>query len=228
VPLAAIDKRALLGRFWAEAREGWAFIRHDAATARGMAYVTIVAGLVLVVSMLAPRYAVGLLGVRADDATVLLAPAGAGIVLGAAAMGRLDRRFGREALMSAGLLAAGPLFVALSLARWLGDNAVAPVTGLSGAAAALPVVVVAGAGLGAALTLTMVPAQTVVIERAPAESRGRVFATQLALGNLVSMLPLLGIGSMADRLGIDRVLVLLGVVLVGSWVVLRAGRVAGR
>lgn len=224
LPFSAMDKRVLVGIVWREAKAGWAFIASDHVTARAMAYVTLVATLVLVVSMLAPRFAVGLLGVRADDATVLLAPAGVGIVLGAAVMGRLDRRFGRERLMSAGLLAAGLFFTALAGARWLGDYLFGPALGLAGGTAALPAVVVAAAALGAALTLVMVPAQTVVVERAPADSRGRIFATQLALGNLASVLPLLGIGALADSLGIERVLVLLGLALVGGWAALKGRR----
>ncbi|HEY2594613.1 MAG TPA: hypothetical protein VGK33_11995, partial [Chloroflexota bacterium] len=59
----------------------------------------------------------------------------------------------------------------------------------------------------------MVPAQTLLQERAPVELRGRVFAVQLMLSNFASIIPLLLLGGLADLIGVDVTLVLIGVLI---------------
>src|SRR5207302_7208910 len=59
----------------------------------------------------------------------------------------------------------------------------------------------------------MVPAQTFLQERAPVELRGRVFAVQLMLSNFASILPLLLLGGLADLIGVDKTLVLIGLLI---------------
>ena len=59
----------------------------------------------------------------------------------------------------------------------------------------------------------MVPAQTFLQERAPVELRGRVFAVQLMLSNFASIVPLLLLGGLADVIGVDRTLLLIGLLI---------------
>ena len=59
----------------------------------------------------------------------------------------------------------------------------------------------------------MVPAQTLLQERAPVDLRGRVFAVQLMLSNFASIVPLLLLGGLADLIGADKTLVLIGVLI---------------
>jgi MFS family permease len=67
------------------------------------------------------------------------------------------------------------------------------------------------AGLG--FVSIMVPAQTLLQERAPVELRGRVFAVQLMLSNLASIVPLVLLGGLADLIGVDETLLLIGVLI---------------
>ena len=59
----------------------------------------------------------------------------------------------------------------------------------------------------------MVPAQTYLQERAPVDLRGRVFAVQLMLSNFASIIPLLLLGGLADLIGVDKTLALIGVLI---------------
>ena len=59
----------------------------------------------------------------------------------------------------------------------------------------------------------MVPAQTLLQERAPVDLRGRVFAVQLMLSNFASIVPLLLLGGLADLIGADKTLVLIGMLI---------------
>jgi hypothetical protein len=79
--------------------------------------------------------------------------------------------------------------------------------GLGGLWLILPVIL----GLGLALALVVVPSRTVLQERPPPALRARVIAAQLALSHAASIVPLLLGGTLADHLGIQPVMALLGV-----------------
>jgi MFS family permease len=80
--------------------------------------------------------------------------------------------------------------------------------------------------LGFAYALVNAPAQTILHERAPAEMRGRVFASQLVLANAVSIGPLILIGGVADLYGVSPVLLSIAVLvlLTAAVSVFQAGR----
>src|SRR5205085_10091456 len=65
----------------------------------------------------------------------------------------------------------------------------------------------------------MVPAQTFLQERAPVDLRGRVFAVQLMLSNFASIVPLLLLGGLADVIGVEKTLLLIGVLIAVAGVV---------
>ena len=67
----------------------------------------------------------------------------------------------------------------------------------------LGIVIVAAFVAGLAFVSVVVPSQTIIQERAPAEVRGRVFAVQLVLSNLASVIPLIFLGELADLVGVE-------------------------
>ncbi len=71
------------------------------------------------------------------------------------------------------------------------------------------------AGMGFACII--VPAQTILQERAPVASRARIFAVQLMLGSVASILPLLFIGGIADVIGTTWVFLGLGLVVLAIY-----------
>ena len=70
--------------------------------------------------------------------------------------------------------------------------------------------------LGFMLALVVVPARTVLQESPPPEIRGRVIAAQLALANAAAVIPLLLGGALADQLGLQPVMGMLGALAVGE------------
>jgi MFS family permease len=83
--------------------------------------------------------------------------------------------------------------------------------------------------LGFAYALVNAPAQTVLLERVPVEMRGRVFASQLVLANLVSIGPLILVGTVADLYGVSPVMltIAVAVLIVAAISVFQAGRQGG-
>ncbi|MHB1415041.1 MAG: MFS transporter [Chloroflexota bacterium] len=218
--LQGLDKSALARHVWHDVKEGWQFITSDRRTSLAMLHLTMASALMLIVAMLAPRYVVAALGIRADDAVYVLAPAGLGVLVGTTTMSRLAGRFAKEKMVAAGLLAMGVFILLLSVVRGVADLVLAPALGLLGmhtAVAVVPVVMVFAAVLGLALSLVIIPSQTILMERAPLASRGRIFSVQMVLGNVASVAPLLFIGTMADLFGVNVVIALLAVGIFGIW-----------
>ena len=143
---------------------------------------------------------------------ILLLPGGVGLVLGSILMNRWEGRLNRVGWIAVGLTGLGfglALLGLLSGARVqaTGPGDLAPVVSL-----VLPLIL----ALGFMLVLVIVPARTVLQERPPPEIRGRAIAAQLALANAAAVIPLLLGGALADQLGLQPVMGILGALAVGA------------
>lgn len=231
-PLSTLRRETLFSQIWCEVKEGWSFVTTDRGTSVAMANLTLMSCLMLLMAMLAPRYVVGVLQIRAEDSVYVLAPAGLGVLVGTSLLGRLSLRFEKQRLVQFGLLAMGAGLFAMA---WLDEIAYRVPDVLARAIGLLHLPI--GVGLIPAVMLLMVffgieyafvtvPAQTILMERAPVDSRGRIFAVQLMLGNVATIVPLLFIGGMADLFGIRQVIALVGIsTAVLGWLTMRYGRV---
>jgi len=221
-----LDAREVRRQVWGDIVEGWRFITADRRTSLAMLHLTMASALMLIVAMLAPRYVVAVLQIRADDAVYILAPAGLGILLGTTTIGNLARHTAKEKLVNFGLVLMSVFIFLLAIVRWLADSPIGPlltVPGLPGGVNIVPFVMLVAGIVGFAMSLLIIPSQTILMERAPASTRGRIFAVQIVLGNVASIAPLLFIGELADRIGISQVVGLLAVMILVIWAVSTEG-----
>jgi MFS family permease len=220
---AAEEGRRVWRRLRHDLRELVQLLRADRQMAWAMLHLTLGSTLTLIVAMLAPGFVVRVLEIPAEDMVYVLAPAGVGMLAAAASLQRLGERLPKERLIHYGLAAVGGalLLVGVLPALW----AVLPFTQAGPGepnlrtlmVAVMAVTLVAGVGFACII----VPAQTILQERAPAASRARIFAVQLMLGSVASVVPLLFIGGIADVVGPPVVCAALGVgllALVGALV----------
>lgn len=200
------------------------YVRTDRLIAWGVVQWTIGSTLALIVATLAPTFVVTGLGIRAEDSVFVLAPAGIGTVLGSVLLSRWGEHLDRRRLIEWALMALGALIALMALsailwrrAGWIAD----PSTGdpstlgwwtLIGTIMGLAVLA------GFAFVAVIVPAQTLLQERALPEVRGRLFAVQMVLANVASILPLVALGELADLIGVGRALLLVGLVVLGAGV----------
>ncbi|HEX5417671.1 MAG TPA: MFS transporter [Chloroflexota bacterium] len=199
-----------------ELAEAWTFIRSDRRTWWSMIFATLASTLILILAMLAPRYVVVEAGIRPEDSVFLFAPAGVGIFLMTLVMNRLARRFGELRLAYAGGIIFGLGLVAMALlpSVWndLGPLAahlrpgqpVPPRFGL------IPPLVAISATLGVGFALATIPSQSVLMDRAPVQSRGRIFSVLLILGNVAAITPLAFLGALADLFGVATIVGVVG------------------
>lgn len=198
-----------------ELGDGWRLIRGDKIISLSMVHLTLAANLMLVMGMLAPGYCTRVLGIQASDTGYILFPAGVGLLLGVAFLPRLAKKFAKRKLVNSGLLAMSLSLLCLGLAgRWylLWDTRMGNPEfpwGIVG------VIVVVTFAVGVAYAFVHIPAQTLLQERAPADMRGRVFATQLVFGHAASVIPLLFLAGLADTSGNDVVMLIVAAIVVG-------------
>jgi len=197
-----------------------ALLRADHSMMSAMGYLTLGMTLTLMVAMLAPRFAVTVLGIAAADAVLVLAPAGLGMLGSAFTLSRSTSLSGMDRHR---IVSGGFLVVALSLGIAAGAPTVARMAGFlspedvqvflvgSWDVIIIGVVMLATFIAGCGFAGIVVASQTLLQERAPATALGRVFAVQLTLGNFCSIVPLLLVGGLADLIGVTRVLLLVAV-----------------
>lgn len=217
LPASALARSRLV--IW-ELLEGWHFMRSGPEILRVMLQLAFAWSLSGVIAAIAPGYASTVLGLSEEDAFFLVVPAGVGVVLGSLLVGRFGHLADRTWLIATGLLGMGVAVVLLAGYRRLLDDILIRVPprlifdfhpgGLSGF---LIAVVAFAALLGLANAAAVIPANTTIQEGTPDELRGRVFAVLNALGNLGSTAPVLLVGVLADLLGVGRLMLLVGVLI---------------
>jgi MFS family permease len=203
----------------AQLRAVTALLLADQRMLAAMGYLTMAGTLTLIVAMVAPRFVVQVLGIAAADTVVILAPGGVGALAAAFLLSRTaGARADRQRHVTMGLAVMGIALIAVAGVPWLARLAgmLQPEGQAIEVLSAGHFLVLGGTMLatllaGAGLTVVIVSSQTVLQELAPEAARGRVFAVQLMLANLFSIVPLLLIGGLADLVGPAPVLLLLGV-----------------
>jgi hypothetical protein len=211
----ASEEEAIRG-VWQDVQAIWQFVFRDRVIALTMVQWTIGAILGLVVATLVPGFAERLLHVRAEDAVFVMAPAGIGMVAGTALLNRWGERFAKHFLTNVGLftvaaclaLTGGLAFVTTAITG--GNPPLMDIPTLGRVSVLVPAIMGLALVAGFGFVAIMVPAQTFLQERAPVDLRGRVFAVQLMLSNFASIVPLLLLGGLADVIGVDKTLVLIG------------------
>jgi MFS family permease len=218
-PSVPASEREAIQGVWQDVQDIWHFVMRDRVVALAMVQWTIGAILGLVVATLVPSFGERLLNVPAENAVFVMAPAGIGMVAGTALLNRWGDRFEKHFLVNVGLFTVAACLALTGglavLAAWLtaGKVDLIELPGLGQVSAVVPPIMFLALIAGFGFVSIMVPAQTFLQERAPVELRGRVFAVQLMLSNFASIVPLLLLGGLADIIGVDKTLLLIGILI---------------
>ena len=218
---AVNGEQPLLGGAVSEMWRTLRLLRHDVASNIALLQMTVSSSLVLFFAVLVPRYMQSVLQVAPADAVFIFAPTGVGALLGLRALPWIVSRLGKGRVVVVGLVGIALCLVALGFVERIADlmkgtehlNPFASNGRVAGLSLLVTLTMALTGPLGFAYALVNAPAQTILHERAPAEMRGRVFASQLVLANLVSIGPLILIGGVADLYGVSPVLLSIAVVV---------------
>jgi MFS family permease len=197
---------------WSEIREGWRFAISHRAILIALLQLALVSALTMIMAELAPGFATRVLGLQAEDATYIFWPAGLGILGASILIGRYGNRVPREILATAGILGMGLAMAGLAWTTsgrrpfdqplFVGH----PESILTTTAMVMFFALVAGVSMA----MINIPAQTIVQERSSDAVRGRVLAVQFTLSNAIGIPPMLFVGNLADTIGIPRVTLAIG------------------
>jgi hypothetical protein len=152
----------------------------------------------------------------------VMAPAGIGMVAGTALLNRYGERLEKHFLTNVGLFTVAACLALTGGLAYLtsllsgGNPPLIELPTLGEVSVLVPAIMSLALVAGLGFVAIMVPAQTFLQERAPVELRGRVFAVQLMLSNFASIVPLLLLGGLADVIGVDKTLLLIGVLIAGA------------
>ncbi len=185
---------------------------------------------------LGPSYVRDVLHADPTNTVYVFAPAGVGALAAMAVAPRLIDRIGERMSAAIGFLVATVSLFLLGAVNFV-SPALAPIS-------AMNVLLIFGidpgdevraAGsialfAGFATSLTAVAVQTYINRRVPVLQQGRTFGLQNVLTNAAAMVPLLALGGIAVRTGVEPILLVAPwIVLVGAYVlILLASRYAGR
>lgn len=208
-------------QLWADLRESLQFVSGQRRIQAALVQLATIATMIMIMAMLAPGYAARVLGMSAEDAVIVFAPAGVGMLVAIGMTGRWGhvlRRigFGYLGLILTGLAFAGMGWMALGYDRLMRPILqLYPNAGFSLTSATMALAFV----LGLCLAGVNILAQTLVQQESPASIRGRVLAMQFTLSNLVGIPPMLALGILADAIGIPRAMEIVGLVAIGMAIV---------
>jgi MFS family permease len=201
----------------------WERLTQDLASYMSVIIVVLASTASLVAVTLMPRFAQRVLDIEVQNAIFVFAPAAIGILAGLRLVQALERRVARGWLIGVGFgLLMGTLFC-LTLTAPLGDGLSAMLS-LSQTQGRIAITIAFSSAAAFSYSVVGVSSRSLVNERMPVEFQGRVFAAQVVLSNLASILPILLAGVLSEVLGVEVVLATAVIVLsaVSLWAVAQA------
>ena len=174
--------------------------------------------LILVVSVLAPGYASQVLKIRIEDFPILfVAPAALGVVVAAVVIVNKFHNASKEKMATIGLILSGLAMLFLPYCSKLASRHI-----VISVNSYLPdffqisvgdLLVVTAFILGVANALVFVPSNTLLQEKTTDELRGKIYGALNTIVGLLSLVPVLLVGSLSDILGISFVVTCIGIVI---------------
>lgn len=193
-----------LSDFWNRAKEGYIYIKERPLVLFPLLLLVGAQVFASIITVIAPSYATEALGLDLRDAgPIFVVPLAIGAVSAAYIINRfLITKFRKKRIISFGLLIGSIGFISLGfIVPFLGS--------LQLFTAELSILF-----LGISLVSILIPVQTLIQETTPEEFRGRVFGVLGFTITLASVLPVLLVAAIADVLGTNIVMGIIGIMII--------------
>ena len=206
--------QTMLGQFV----EGITYIREHMNVGWSLSYLGITGALVGILGTLGPGFAKQTLALGEKDFALIVLPLGLGIVMGILVLNSYGRYLPRRRTIEAGMIGMGIMLALLALStpisNFLHDRA--SDSGLAEASRVVSLLsLVMGIAflIGAAYAVVAISAQTQLQEDLPEDVRGRVFGVLNMLVSVASLSPILIVGPVADLVGREPVIFVVGIIV---------------
>lgn len=213
-----------------ELSAGWRMLRSDAIAFQAMVEYTLLGTGTAILVVLAPDYTEEVVKTSAENLVFIFSPAAAGLFLGLWLAPVLGRAFSNATAASIGFAIFVAAIAGFALSGVLGtavkENGFVPIEEIAdffniGITVAVTMVLAIPAGVGAGIV--GISAKAALLERAPAEFRGRVFATGSWASGVLSIVPVFAAGLIAEAVDVRIAIFLLAVAMAGITLFARFG-----
>ena len=203
--------------------QAWDTLSRDLAAYMSVIIVVLASAAGLVVVTLMPQFMEDVLDIPVKHSIFVFLPAAVGVLAGLRLVQWLEHRLAKVWLVGTGFGLLTAAFVGLALVKPLGV-VVEDLSPFGGTSARIVVTIVFSIVAAFSFSVVGVASRSLVNERMPLEIQGRVFAAQVVLTNLASIPPILLAGVLAAVFGVEPVLLLFVIILVGvaGWTAARA------
>ncbi|MFI5265500.1 MAG: MFS transporter [Candidatus Levyibacteriota bacterium] len=177
---------------------------------------------VMVLAIIIPGYAKNILQIEVENVSLLLfAPAALGMIVSAYLVGTVLKNANRNKLMNTGVfLSAIILLLFPAMAKVTSREVVVVINAFLPQILKINVlhmVVVLSFLAGVGNAFIFIPAQTTIQEKIPENFRSKMYGLLFAFIGLFSLLPIILVGGLADVVGVNFVLILMGLlILIGG------------
>lgn len=173
---------------------------------------------IMILAIIVPGYAKDILKVQVENVSLLLfAPAALGMIVAVVFVGTILKKTDRMKLMIAGVFISGIILLLLPFMSKVTSrdfilviNSFLP-SYLKITVLHMVVLLAFLAGIGNAFIF--IPAQTTIQEKIPENFRSKIYGLLFAFTGLFSLLPIVLVGGLADTIGVNSVLTILGVII---------------
>lgn len=172
--------------------------------------------LILTLATVAPGYASQVLGVSVEEFPVMfIAPAALGMVFGALVIASFFRKRNKEKMISTGVFLSGLAMLLLPFgSRVVNRDFVQVLNNYIPDITAFHITLFLAFILGLANSLVFVPANTILQEKTSEEFRGKIYGFLSTAIGLLSLLPIVLVGGLADLIGVGSVIIGIGICLI--------------
>ena len=174
--------------------------------------------LILIIAAIGPGYARQIVNISVESFPILLVtPAALGMVIGAVLVGHFFEKYPRDKTATIGIFLIGIAAILLPFGSKVSSKPF--IIWLNGFLPHLLVfnilhfMILLAFILGVGGAFIFVPSNTILQEKTSDEIRGKIYGFSGAITGIFSLLPVIIIGRLADILGVDKVLTLLGSVI---------------
>lgn len=202
----------LLRRLYANSRDGISYVMQAPALRESLLLLTGTQIIFALLGTLGPGFADRVMHVEVTDASLLITgPAVLGIIVGALWVGNGGYRYSPRTLINAGIIGAGIVLLILSFVVYL------PSVSIIARSVARPIMIAIGILLffllGVANGVLDGPANSMLQKEAQGNMRGRVYGMLTAAVGGLGIVPVVTGGLLADMLGVDKVITILGLAI---------------
>lgn len=209
----------VMPQIFSHLHQAWSFVKKRKVVAESIFLFTATQAVVFALSSLTPGYADKVLSIQLTKATVVvMGPAVAGIILSALLIGEISSSRIKHRLIDIGIIGSGVVLLALSALVKLSHNLqlisslinMFPITAFLDR---LNISIVLFFLLGVFNAAVVVPVNTFLQEATNDSIRSRIYGFLAAASGGISILPVIGVGQMADRIGVGKTIFTMAILI---------------